>query len=157
MLPVLERGKGVRRLAVLPELERGIEEQQARDDGEVAPMAEHRGDGGSRLDHVGDRAGEMSEELAGEADLFLGERVRAVLLEPQRHFRGAQPLIRDHVELRQHPRDRQLLEIGGAVGVGQSFGRGRRHAATSLRTRGDLHLGICCCTAMSRCRLARCY
>jgi hypothetical protein len=71
----------------------------------------------------------MPEQLAGEARLLFGERVRAVFREPQRRFRSAEPLVGRDIKLGQHTFDGQLREIDGTAGPdrGRSFGRGRRH------------------------------
>ena len=76
---LFQRRQRVRRLAVLPEFEPGIEEQQGGDDGEVLPVADQRRDDGRRLDHVGDRADEVSDQLGEHALLTLEQRVGAVL------------------------------------------------------------------------------
>src|SRR5262249_34048674 len=71
--PFPQRGQRVGCLAVLPEFERGIEEQQRCDDGEVVPMPDDGRNDRGGLDHVGVRAGEVPHDLAKQADLFFNE------------------------------------------------------------------------------------
>jgi len=80
-------------------------------------MADHcRNDRGG-FDHEGDRAREVAEQLAGQADLFFNEGVRPILGEALLRFRGAQPLVRPDTELGKHPVDRHLRKIDGIGGL----------------------------------------
>ncbi len=139
--PFSQRGQGAGCLAVLPEFECGIEEQQPGDDGEIAPVPDDGGDDRRRLDHVGDRTGEVPDELAGEALFFFDEGVRPVFGKAPFGLGAAQPLAGLDLELGQHPVDRRLLEVDGIVrsGLGRQ-GRGLQgrsgHMGYSLEPRG---------------------
>ena len=86
-----------------------------------------RGNERRRLDHVGDRPGEIAEQLAGEALLLLDEGVGAILGEAFFRLGAAQPLVRTGAELRQHAIERHPLEIdirtsrGGGSQGGHGF------------------------------------
>ena len=60
---LLQRGQRVGRLAVLPEVEHRVEDEEADDDDEVRPVAEDRRDDRGGLDHEGDRADEAAQDL----------------------------------------------------------------------------------------------
>jgi hypothetical protein len=97
--------------------------EQGGDDGEIVPVADHGGHDRRRLDHVGDRPGEMAEKLGGEADLFLGESVGAVLREPFPGLNAAQSAVGSNAEVGQHRFDRHLLKIDADGGQVWSLGR----------------------------------
>ena len=109
--PLPQRGQRIGGLAVLPEFEPGIEEQQCRDDGEVVPMPDDRRHQRGGLDHVGVRPGEVPHDLAEQADLFFNEGVGAVLGEPLARLGAAQSLLGLDGELGKDLVDRQLLEV----------------------------------------------
>jgi hypothetical protein len=76
-----------------------------------------RNDRGS-LDHVGDRAGKVSQEFPGQANLFFDEGVGSVLAKPLLCLGAAQPPVGFNGELGKDPIDRHLLEVDGIVSLG---------------------------------------
>jgi hypothetical protein len=61
--PLLQRGERIGGLAILPGFERGVEEQQSEDDGEITPMADDRRDERRRLDHIGHGSREIAKNF----------------------------------------------------------------------------------------------
>ena len=109
--PLPQRGQRIGGLAVLPEFEPGVEEQQRRDDGEIVPMPDDRRNDRGGLDHIGVRPGEVPHDLAEQTDLFFNEGVGAVLGEPLPRLDAAQSLLGLDGELGKDLLDRQLLEV----------------------------------------------
>ena len=60
----LQRGERAGGLAILPEFEPGVEQQQSEYDREIIPMADQRGDDRRRFDHIGHGPGEIAERLS---------------------------------------------------------------------------------------------
>jgi len=73
----LECLQRVRRLVLLPEADRRVEDQQRQDDDEVIPAAGRCRQHGCNLDHPRDRSPEVAEELDQRADLLLLQCVAA--------------------------------------------------------------------------------
>src|SRR5262249_34839323 len=121
--PFPQRGQRVGCLAVLPEFERGIEEQQRCDDGEVVPMPDDGRNDRGGLDHVGVRAGEVPHDLAKQADLFFNEGVGSAFGEPFARLGAAQSLLGLDGELGKDLLDRHPLEVNR--GLRSTLGRSR--------------------------------
>jgi hypothetical protein len=112
----LQRGQRIRGFPVLPDFEAGVEHQQSGNDDKIVPAAEHgRYDRGC-LDHVGDRGGEMVQELLSEAHLLFRQGVGPVLGEPLADGVCGEALIRRHLETREHLINRDGREIVGPAG-----------------------------------------
>ena len=74
-------------------------------------MANESRDGRSRFDHVGDRPGEIPEDLSDEADLFFNQRVGAVYGEALTRLNAAQTAFGLSRELSEDLVEGHLLEI----------------------------------------------
>ena len=81
-------------------------------------MADHGRDDRGSLDHVGDRAGKVPYNLAGQTDLFFDEGIGAVLVKPLLRLGTAQSAVGFNGELGKHLIDRHLLEVDRIIGLG---------------------------------------
>ena len=77
---LFEHGDGVPCLILLPETDDRVDDEEGKYDPEVLPAPDDGGYDDRRLDHPGDRAPEIAEELQDCALLLLGDLVWAELL-----------------------------------------------------------------------------
>ena len=87
---LLQERDGIVGLELLPKADAGIDEQHQQDDGQVAPMLEHRREHGRDLDHPRDRPPEEMCQPLDNTDMMFDERVLAILGKPARGFGFAQ-------------------------------------------------------------------
>ena len=104
----LQGGDGLARLALFPEPDAGVGQEQDEDDEEVGPVLEHSGQDHRRLDHPGDGPPEVGEELQQRVDLLLRDLVRAVL---------GQALLRLDLGEAIRGRPEPLLDLGDGKGL----------------------------------------
>jgi hypothetical protein len=60
---------------------------------------------------IGDRPREMTQDLLGQADFVLGQRVGSVAAQPFPDGVCTQAFVRGHLEAREHPIERHGREI----------------------------------------------
>jgi hypothetical protein len=90
--PGLQGGDRAACLALLPESDRGVGDEQEQDDEEVRPVPNDAGEDNRGLDHPRDRPPEIGQELQKRVDLLLFDLVRPVLGQPLLRFGPGEPV-----------------------------------------------------------------
>src|SRR5208337_5678880 len=102
----------------LPEADHRVERQHEKDDDEVFPMPNDRGEHRGDFDHPRDRPPQKRQESLEWADMLFFDGIRTVLLEPVRRLFLGQSMLDTRMELGE-----RLLNRPGISWYLHTFGR----------------------------------